>query len=338
MEKARKKSAVDYNKNVTEHRKNAIVLAAGKGTRMKSDAPKVLHKVLGVSMAEMIVHTLKKAGAQRIITVTGYGHEQVEKVLAGQCEFALQEPQLGTGHAVQQARQLEGDKGVTLVVNGDAPCLQKETFEALFASVPGTDMTILAGSLADAGSYGRVLRDEAGRVTGIVEAKDATPQQRKVHEFNVGIYAFDNEKLWQGLKELKNDNVQHEYYITDLVGIFLAHGWQVRTLIAQDVDEVQGVNDNVELARANAWLRRKINTAWMQAGVTMVDPETTYIGPYVKFGHDVVVHPGVSIYGSTMIGNHVTILPGVMITDAHVADDTIIPAYTCITKAGEENG
>ena len=276
--------------------KNAIVMAAGKGTRMKSDTPKVLHQILGVPMAELIVHSLREAGADRIVTVTGYRHEEVEKALAGQCEFALQEPQLGTGHAVMQARQLAEERGVTLVINGDAPTIQPETLQRLFESIADADMSVLTVKLDDAGSYGRIVRGANGEVERIVEAKDATPEEKKINEINTGIYAFNNEKLFAGLKELRNDNAQKEY--------------------------VEGVNDNVELARASKWLQHRINEKWMKAGVTMIDPDTTYIGPYVTFGHDVVIHPCTEIYGSTYIGNHVTILGGSTIVDTNIEDNT----------------
>lgn len=305
-------------------KKNAIVLAAGKGTRMCSQQPKVLHKILEVPMAELIVHRLKEAGAETIVTITGYGHEEVEKALRGQCAFALQQPQLGTGHAVMQAKQLEQEDGATIVINGDAPVIQTETLKALYDGVLDSDMVILTTIPADAASYGRVVRDEQGRVLKVVEAKDAAKEEKAIREINTGIYAFQNRALFAGLKELTNDNAQQEYYITDLVEIFRRKGLQVKAVVAADPEEVQGVNDPVELARASRWLRMKINYAWMKAGVTLVDPAAAYIGPYVKIGHDVVIHPGVSIYGHTIVGNNVTILPGTMLVDAEVLDDSTV--------------
>ena len=300
--------------------KNAIVLAAGKGTRMHSELPKVLHKILEVPMVEFIVHHLREAGAEKIITITGYGHAQVEKVLAGQCDFALQEPQLGTGHAVMQAKQLENEDGATIVINGDAPVIQTDTLVSLYEGVKNADMAILTTILDEAASYGRIVRNRQGQVLKVVEAKDASKKEKEIHEINTGIYAFQNKALFAGLKELTADNAQHEYYITDLVEIFLKKGLQVKAIIAPDPNEVQGVNDPVELAKAATWLREKINHAWMKAGVTLIDPLATYIGPYVRIGHDVVIHPGVSIYGRTIIGNNVTILPGTMLVDAQVTD------------------
>lgn len=305
-------------------KKNAIVLAAGKGTRMCSQQPKVLHKILEVPMAELIVHRLKEAGAETIVTIAGYGHEEVEKSLRGQCVFALQQPQLGTGHAVMQAKQLEQEDGATIVINGDAPVIQAATLKALYDGVLDSDMVILTTIPADAASYGRVVRDGQGRVLKVVEAKDAAGEEKAIREINTGIYAFQNRALFAGLKELTNDNAQQEYYITDLVEIFRRKGLQVKAVVAEDPEEVQGVNDPVELARASRWLRMKINHAWMKAGVTLVDPAVTYIGPYVKIGHDVVIHPGVSIYGRTIVGNNVTILPGTMLVDAEVMDGSTV--------------
>ena len=214
--------------------KFAVIMAAGKGTRMKSELPKVLHKVLDDAMAQVILNNVKKAGAERTVAIVGYGHELVEKALEGQCEFAVQEPQLGTGHAVMQAKQLEGEKGLTLVVNGDCPCVRSETYSELYKAVEDADMAVLTVVPEDAASYGRVIRNADGTVEKIVEFKDATPEEREVREVNTGIYAFNNEALFEGLKLLKNDNAQHEYYITDLVEILQGLGKTVKAVKAEE--------------------------------------------------------------------------------------------------------
>ncbi len=306
--------------------RNAIVLAAGKGTRMHSDLPKVLHKVGDMPMAEVIVRNLRKCGAERIVTVVGYGREAVMEALDGQCEFAVQEPQLGTGHAVMQARQLEGEEGITLVVNGDAATIQPETLAALYDSIERADMAVLCVSLSDAGAYGRVIRDEDGAVLRIVEFKDCSPEEAAVHEINTGIYAFRNEKLFEALKELDNNNAQHEYYITDLVAIFRRKGWRVTGVIAEDKEEVQGVNDCLELSRANKWLNRTVTERWMKAGVQFADPDTAYIGPFVTIGHDTEFYPNVYVYGMSEIGNHVTVLPGAFLRNVTVKDGATVTA------------
>ena len=306
--------------------KNAIVMAAGKGTRMHSDQPTVLHRILDEPMAGLIVNNLKKAGAERIVSIVGYGHELVEAALAGTCEFAVQEPQLGTGHAVMQARQLEAEKGLTVVVNGDGPCVRPETYARLYEALEHAEMAIMTAVPEYDNRFGRVIRGADGSVEKIVEYKDCTEEERAVKETNMGFYAFRNELLFEGLKELTNNNAQHEYYITDLVEIFIRHGYKVAAVQVEDCMEVQGVNDNIELARASAYLQQRINTGLMASGVTMVDPNTAYIGPYVTIGHDVVIHPNVCLYGNTKIEDGAVILPGSYLRDALVGQgETIGP-------------
>ena len=306
------------------HMKNAIVMAAGKGTRMRSEQPKVLHKILDEPMAGLIVNNLKKTGAERIVAVVGYGHELVEAALAGQCEFAVQEPQLGTGHAVMQAHQLENETGLTVVVNGDGPCVSPETYQALYDALVDAEMAIMTAEPEYENRFGRVIRNEDGTVEKIVEYKDCTEAERAVKETNMGFYAFRNELLFTYLKEIKNNNAQKEYYITDLVEIFRNHGCRVAAVKVEDCMEVQGVNDNIELARASKYLQERINTKLMSEGVTLVDPDSAYIGPEVTFGHDVTVHPNVYLYGKTAIGDNAVILPGSYLRDARIEDGEII--------------
>lgn len=298
--------------------KSAVILAGGKGTRMKSDKPKVLHKILDEPMARLIVHSLKKAGAERIITIAGYHYEEVEEALAGECEFAVQEPQLGTGHAVMQAHQLENETGWTLVVNGDGPCVRPETYAKMYEMLNHADMAVLTSIPDDNAAYGRIVRNEDGTVKKIVEFKDADEEERKIREINTGIYAFQTELLFEGLKHLKNDNAQHEYYITDLVEIFHEMGKTVGAVVCEDWREAEGVNDCIELSRAEKYMQKRINEEWMRNGVTMIDPESVYIGPDVVIGHDVIIHPGVSLYGSVKVEDGVEIMPG------YYAKDTII--------------
>ncbi|MBQ1319899.1 MAG: NTP transferase domain-containing protein [Solobacterium sp.] len=310
--------------------KNAIVLAAGKGTRMHSDVPKVLHKVCGMPMAEVIVKVLKQAGTDRIVAVTGFGHALVEEALAGQCEFALQEPQLGTGHAVMQARQLAGEDGLTLVVNGDAPCLKPETLNRLYDALADADMAVLTVSLEQPGAYGRIVRRADGSLEKIVEFKDCTEEEKAIREVNAGFYAFRNRTLFDHLGELTDNNAQKEYYITDMVQILLGHGLRVAAVESDDPDEVRGVNDNAELAKAEKILQRRINTAWMKKGVTITDPETAYIGPDVIIGKDVTIGPGVTLYGKTSVGDRTVIMPGCQLTDTAVgADCTVNTSVIC---------
>lgn len=304
--------------------KNAIILGAGKGTRMHSKKPKVLHEVCGEPMVSLIIKQLKKAGAERIVTVTGYGHEEVEEKLQGMTEFALQEPQLGTGHAVNQAQQLKDEKGVTIVANGDAPCISAETFAKLYEVSESCDMAVLTVKLDDAGSYGRVIRTGNGEIEKIVEAKDCNEEEKKVTEINTGIYVFNNELLFSYLNEVTNNNAQGEYYITDLVEIFKKHGKKVFAVEAESKEEVQGVNDNLELAHANKYMQKKINEEWCKKGVTIIDPEHTYIGTDVTFGSDVIVYPNTYFYGETEIGDETTITPGTYLVNAKIGSRCII--------------
>ena len=299
-------------------KKNAVIMAAGKGTRMHSDLPKVLHKIMDEPMISMISSSLQKAGAERQIAVVGYGRDLVMKEMEGRVEFAVQEPQLGTGHAVMQARQLEGEDGMTLVVNGDGPCISPDTYRSLYDALAGYDMVILTCIPEEPRAYGRVIRGADNAVDRIVEYKDANEEERAVREVNMGSYAFDNRKLFEALKDLKNNNAQNEYYITDLVAIFNARGWKVGAVVAEDTDEVQGINDCVELAKATAYLRNRINLEWMKRGVTIMDPAVTYIGPDVVIGHDVVIYPNTYLFGKTVISDGSVILPGTMLKDKSV--------------------
>ena len=298
--------------------RNAIIMAGGKGTRMKSVQPKVLHKVLDEPMASMVIHSLKEAGAERIVTVVGYRHEEVEKALAGQCEFALQEPQLGTGHAVMQARQLENETGITVVASGDCPCVRSETYAMMYDSLQDADMCVLTAVPDDNGAYGRVIRRRDGTVEKIVEYKDASEEEREVREINTGIYAFKTEVLFEGLKHITNDNAQHEYYLTDLVEILQQFGRKVIAVNCDDWHEVEGVNDNAALAEAGQYLSARINQKWMKEGVTMIDPRFTYIGPYVKIGHDVTIYPNTYLYGKTVVEDGAVVMPGTMVRDQKI--------------------
>lgn len=302
--------------------KNAIIMAGGKGTRMKSEQPKVLHEILGESMLGWVIHSLKDAGVDRIVSVVGYNHEEVEAALAGKCVFALQEPQLGTGHAVMQAKQLENETGVTIVASGDGPSISAETYAMMYDAVGDADMALLYAIPQESREYGRIIRKADGTVEKIVEYKDASDEERAVKELNVGVYAFKNESLFAGLKLIKNNNAQHEYYLTDLVEILLGMGKKVIAVECKDWKEGESVNDNVQLAQASAYLQERINTHWMKEGVTIVDPRSTYIGPHVKIGHDVVIYPNVHLYGNTVIEDYVTLYPGVFLENETVVSGT----------------
>lgn len=303
--------------------RNAIVLAAGKGTRMKSNKSKVMHSIIDRPMLAYIIEALREVHVERIVVVVGYQADSIKKAFPD-VEFALQEPQLGSGHAVMQATQLKDEEGDTIVVNGDGPCIQPETLEKLFETNKDASLTLLTSVLEDGAHYGRIIRDDNGAVTGIVEAKDCSEEQKKICEINTGMYCFKNKDLFENLSKLTTNNAQHEYYITDLVQILASQDKLVKGYVVEDRDEVMGINDCVELHKAYEWMRNRINLYWMREGVQIVDPLRTVIGKDVKIGKDVIIHPNVEIIGNSVIEDNVEILPNSYLKDAHVESDQCI--------------
>ena len=310
--------------------KSAIVLAAGKGTRMKSQLGKVMHCVADKPMIGHIVAALKQAGVSRIVVIVGHDAQSVKAYLGDEVSYALQEPQLGTGHAVMQAQELADLGGDTIVLNGDGPCIQKETIEQAFAANETHALTVLSAVLDQGLHYGRIVRDEQGHVKKIVEAKDCTPSELEIKEINTGLFVFKNKELFAGLKEIRNDNAQKEYYLTDLVEIFNRNGWSTNAMIVKDHEETMGVNDRLDLAKAEAWMRKHINERHMREGVTLIDPDHTYIGADVTIKADTIIYPNVVIQGNTNIGSHVQILPNSFLRDAIIGDDVVIDSSKII--------
>lgn len=315
--------------------KSAIVLAAGKGTRMKSALNKVMHPVLNKPMIGHIIASLKKADVDRIVVVVGHGAQSVKEYLKDGVEYALQEPQLGTGHAVMQASTLEGQDGDTIILCGDGPLIQPETIEKAFASNHGHACTVLTAILSDGERYGRIVRGYNGDVEKIVEAKDCSDEELSITEINTGIFCFNNKLLFEGLKEIKNENAQNEYYLTDLVEIFHKKGQSVNAMVVEDPDETMGVNDRVDLSKAAAWMKRHINKKHLLNGVSILDPENTYIDADVEIGQDSVIYPNVHIEGNSKIGKNVEILPNSFIRNAQIGDDVIIDSSKIVeSKVG----
>ncbi len=304
--------------------RSAIVLAAGKGTRMKSTLVKPMHKVLDLPMVEHIVNNLKKANTDRIVVIVGYDAEAVTSYMEGKCEFATQLEVNGSGSAVKYAKQLEHFGGTTLVVNGDCPLIQPETFEMMYQEAEEAELVVLSAVLEDARHYGRIIRNAEGGFEKITEFKDCNEEEKKVREINSGIYAFNNEMLFEYLPLLKNDNAQKEYYITDLVQIFKDHGKRVKAVPIEDPAEASGINDRVELHEAQKWLMNRINTAWMRAGVTIIDPESTYISPLAEIGKDTIIYPNTFIYGHSIIGENNLLKGANEITDTVIGDNNVI--------------
>ena len=315
--------------------RSAIVLAAGKGTRMKSDKCKVMHEVLHKPMIGHIVESLRKANVDRIVVVVGHGAESVKEYLKDSVEYALQEPQLGTGHAAMQAEMLKEEKGDTIILCGDGPCIQSETILKVFEANKDHACSVVTAVLEDGARYGRIVRNEKNLVEKIVEAKDCSSEELEIKEINTGIFCFKNELLFEGLNEIKNNNAQNEYYLTDLVEIFNKKGLSVNAMVVDDVDETMGVNDRVDLAKAQKWLKQHVNKKHMMNGVTLIDPDNTYIDTEVSIGVDSVIYPNVHLEGNTVIGNNVTIFPNSYLRNAVIEDGAVIDSSKVVeSKVG----
>lgn len=305
----------------------AIILAAGKGTRMKSKLYKVLHPVSGKPMVEHIINRVSETNPDEIITIVGHGAEQVKTQLGERSEYALQAEQLGTGHAVLQAASfLEGKKGTTLVISGDTPLLTTETLNNLFEYHQGKNAsaTILTAQAQNPTGYGRIIRDHVGIVEKIVEQKDASPEEARVKEINTGTYCFDNEALFTALNKVGTNNAQGEYYLTDIIEILKEDGNTVAAYQTENFEESMGVNDRIALAKANEIMRKRINEAHMTNGVTFVDPASTYIDAGVVIGSDTVIEAGVQLQGETVIGMDCMIGAHSRIVDSVIEDNVVI--------------
>ncbi|MBD0384545.1 bifunctional UDP-N-acetylglucosamine diphosphorylase/glucosamine-1-phosphate N-acetyltransferase GlmU [Paenibacillus sp. WST5] len=305
----------------------AIVLAAGQGKRMKSKLYKVLHPVVGKPMVGHVVDTLKHIEAARTLVIVGYGAEAVQDYLGDRVEYALQEQQLGTGHAVLQAKDALGsEEGMTIVICGDTPLISEETLKSMIGlhQDSGASATILTAKLDNPFGYGRIIRGEDNRVARIVEQKDCTPEEAAVQEMNTGTYIFDNRKLFDALASVTNNNVQNEYYLTDVIGILAGQGEVVQGYCMADVTESIGVNDRVGLAEAERLFKERINRQHMLNGVTIIDPANTYIEVGVTIGMDTVLLPGTILRGRTVIGDNCTIGPQTEIIDSTINDEVTI--------------
>lgn len=304
----------------------AIVLAAGKGTRMKSEKSKQVHKILGKEIVLRAVENAKKAGIDDIVAVVGYKKEQVQEVLKDTVEYVVQEEMLGTGHAVMQARKyLEGKKGKVVVLNGDVPILRPETIKKLIEKSNANKeyATLLSAIYENPYGYGRIIRDEGGNVEAIVEEKDANELQKEIKEINAGIYCFDIQELLKALDEIDNDNASGEYYITDVIKIMNDKGLKTGATIVEDNTEILGVNDKVQLEILTRILRLRINAEHMKRGVNIEDTNTTYIYDDVEIGTDTVIHPNTTIKSDVKIGSNCEIGPNAYIREKCRLDDNV---------------
>jgi bifunctional UDP-N-acetylglucosamine pyrophosphorylase/glucosamine-1-phosphate N-acetyltransferase len=314
-----------------------VIMAAGKGTRMRSERPKVLHEVCGRSILMHTVVMGRELGAARIVVIAGHGIDQVRKAVEGQgVEVVEQREQLGTAHAALQARDaLAGHTGPVLVMNGDHPLYRASTFAGLIDAWrnASADLAILVTELPDPSGYGRVLRDARGAVQRIVEERDADTAMRALREVNLGAYLARGRWLFDALAKIGNQNAQREYYLTDLIEIAGAMGGRVVTAVASDWVETMGINDRAQLAEAERILRRRINERWMREGVTLVDPERSYIDVDCEIGPDTTIEPGVRIRRGTSIGAGCRLDPGVVIEESRLGDGCWIKPNTWIEKS-----
>ena len=315
----------------------AIVMAAGKGTRMKSKKSKLVQKIYGKEIVKRAVENAEEAGVKEIVAVVGYMKEEVMAVLGEKVKYAFQEEMLGTGHAVMQAKEyLKGKKGKVLVLNGDVPLIRPETLNKLIEkSMENKEYATLLTAIYDNPTgYGRIVRDEGGNIEAVVEEKDTTPSQKEIKEINAGIYCFDIEELLDALEKIKPNNAQGEYYLTDVVQIMNEKGLKTGAVIVEDNTEILGINDRIQLEMLTKVLQMRINTEHMKKGVTIEDVNNTYIYDDVEIGMDTVIHPNTTIKSGVTIGEDCEIGPNSYIREGcKLANKVKIGSFVEIKKA-----
>ena len=315
--------------------RHVVVLAAGQGTRMKSSLPKVLHPVGGRPMLESVLRAARSLDPASLTVIVGYKAEIVKARADLDVRYVVQEPQLGTAHALLQAEDaLSGARGSLVLLSGDVPLLRGETLKALVLAhhTAGAVATIVTAVVDHPYGYGRIVR-AGGNVARIVEERDASPEQRKIREVNAGIYAFDLAPLWAALRGIAAQNAQGEYYLTDLVATYRRQKLRVETLQVKDSREVRGINSRTELADVTKVVRQQKNEELMAAGVTLIDPSTTYVDEDVEVGPDTVLHPGVILEGHTQIGPACEIQANVRITDSTIGSHVTVKNFCVIVHA-----
>jgi len=317
----------------------AIILAAGKGTRMKSSLPKAIHPICGKPMTRYVIDACIGAGIQDCVVVIGHGADQVREGLGDDVSYVVQEEQLGTGHACRLAVDAMGDRLCdVLVLPGDAPLITSDIIRQIVneRAKTGVDAVILTTILDDAGQYGRVVRSQDGSVLRIVEAKDATPDELAIREMNAAVYAFGLPVLREYLQRISKDNVQGEYYLTDVIGLMARDGLRVAAVVSKDPDVALGINNRVDLARLTQVVRRRINERLMLDGVTIIDPDTTYVDWDVQIGPDSVIYPGTVIEKSCRIGSGCFIGPSSRLVNVEIGDRvTILLSHVTDSTVGE---
>jgi len=310
---------------------DAIILAAGKGTRMKSEKLKVLHNVAGKHMLQYILYAVSQLDIDNIYLIVGHQKEEVKNIVNNdKVIFIEQIEQNGTGHAVMQTTPyLKNKEGYTLVLNADCPLITKETLNSLinFHLETNANTTILTTELENPYGYGRIIRGPMGSIQRIVEERDASPKIKEIKEVNTAFYCFNNLDLFPALEKLKPNNDQGEYYLTDVVKIQKDTGKNIQGLLCEDYDEVMGINNRKDLAKANKIIYMRHNNYLMREGVTILDPETTYIDSNVEIGTDTIIHPFTIIHGDSKIGKNCIIGPHVILENSIINDNEVVPPF-----------
>jgi bifunctional UDP-N-acetylglucosamine pyrophosphorylase/glucosamine-1-phosphate N-acetyltransferase len=306
-------------------KKMAVILAAGKGTRMKSKKPKVLHEVCGQSMLEYVIDSCRNVGTDEIHVIVGYESQLIKDAVpeGNGLSYTMQEEQLGTGHALMQVMpEIQKFRGQVMVLVGDAPLITSGTLEHLLEinSQEAVKATVITAEIPKPKNYGRIIRDEKGYLQKIVEAKDAKPHEKAVKEINSGMYCFDAQTLASVLDKLDNNNAQKEYYLTDVIGLIRGNGHKVKACLVENQEDILAVNSKTELATISKIMRRRINTRLMEEGVIITDPESTYIDYSAKVGQDTEIEPGVILKGDTVIGDECLIGSSSKLVNAIVGD------------------
>ncbi len=317
--------------------KYAIVLAGGVGKRMKLSINKVMHKVVDKPLIGHLVENLEQLEVDHIEVVVGYQQEQIKEYLQDRVHYTNQSEQLGTGHALQQVTSLKEKSGKTLILVGDVPLVSKETMQQLYDASDQADCVILTAQFDDPKGYGQIIRDNQGHVKAIIEDKESDPSQQIIKEINTGIYCFDNEKLFDYLPQLSNQNSVNEYFLTDLIEIFTKNNLTVKAIRVKDNQEVMGINNRIQLSKANRYLQQKINEQWMLEGVTLIDPSSTYISMDAKLKQDITIYPNVHIKGKSSIDSGSIIYPNSWIENSQIGKNTTIDSSKIMDSVIKDN-
>jgi bifunctional UDP-N-acetylglucosamine pyrophosphorylase / glucosamine-1-phosphate N-acetyltransferase len=317
----------------------AIILAAGQGTRMRSKTPKVLHPLSGRPLASYSVGAAQEATGIKPVLIIGHGQDDVRQVLGDTADYIVQEPQLGTGHAVLQAKpKLQGKSKLVLVTYADMPLITPASLRQLINAQrnhpgPVTMLTVIAENPR---GFGRVVRGEEDQVLCVVEEAQATPAQLQIQELNSGVYCFEAAWLWEAVEKIQL-SPKGEYYLTDLIGIATSEGQPVQALVAENNEELVGINTRVHLAEVESILRKRINQAWMLAGVSIIDPATTYIEPGVQIGQDTVLWPNTYLQGKSTIGDDCRLGPNTIVSDTKIGNNCTVVASVLDRAVLEDN-